>query len=787
MLEEGSRDDSMAAWTRNSYDTNPGVGVQSVAGRSAVYSRNSTPRSSLTRPDQLEESELGMSSSNFGMSSSFNNVYEKKVSFNDRGEARRMDAVDEHTFEESATTFDDSAAAYSENDTLNDSSVGFQHKKVSFNQEQDDVRIVERRGGKPAPVSSFLDSEGDFEESDTFDGSEAYNESGMSSQFNESAIQEYEVSNQSLVSTGSNFVPQRFDEMRSLLLNITPLQLEALVHEIFSNNPSAGSYLSVNSASDNSRVIPPEWKGIRKKSKRFHFRKDAYLGEMSFEEIQNFAQSIELWSIVDNEGCNDFEEAMDIFAIEFEMLVSGYKAGENSINSGSQQQRQIEDDLQSYMSSNSQDEGENLRRSLRACSVPELRLVAERLNLDHTVCGKGKADLILLIESSMPDMMSSSNRSGNSLRSNPPPPPPRGYLQHQPSTGSSGDNAAMYVEESHAQQMQQEMEHDRSRRVKFSTDCKQDTSHLIPKREVNQAVWGNYVVDGLSDIENNGDDSQPLMYDDGREYDRNGKSTRSRGLKWPEQRRRFIIVGTFVSVLVGIALGLGLGLTKDKRQGNGSASSSNILTGPWMIGFEDSFDTSEQPSSSPSKILPDNNVVVILDSSAKSDAPSKKPTTQPTPKPIASLTSPPTTQPVVSEPYNSGGVSAIEIITNSPTLSDLDGDSAEDFATDAASTNSTEVPASVETAPTDAPAMATTSLSPTVQTTVSGTDSIYPLLGPYDEAGMRMVLYGINELASMGQTQWKMLTSAFIEQFYNHGEHGDGKSRFIIRSIFYLR
>lgn len=788
-LEEGSRDDSMAAWSRNSYDIHPIVGNQPVAGRSAVSSRNSTPRSSLTRPDQLEKSDLGMSSSNLGMSSSFNNVYEKKVSLGARGEAGRMDVVDEHTFEDSAT-FDDSAI-YSENDTLNDSPTGFKHKKVSFNKEQDDVRIVERRDRIPPPVSSFHQSEGAFEDSGPFERDETYNESEPSSQFNESSIQEYETFNQSLVSTGSNFVPQRFDEMRSLLLNITPLQLEALVHEIFSNSPSGGSYLSVNSASDNSRAIPPEWKGIRKKSKRYHFRKDAYLGEMSFEELQNFAQSIELWSIVDNEGCNDYDEAMDIFAIEFEMLVSGYKATV-SVNSGSHHQRQLEDDLQSYMSSTSQDVGENLLRSLRACSVPELRLVAERLNLDHSKCGNGKADLIFLIESSMPDMLSNSNRSGNSLRSNPPPPPPpREYLDHRPSTESDGDNAAMYVEESYAQQ-QQEMDHDRSRRVKFSTDCKEDTSHLIPKREVNRAIWGNYVVDELGDIENNGDGSQPLMYVDKGEI---GQTNKSRSLKWPQQRKRFIIIGAFISVIVGIALGLGLGLTKDQREGGGSPSSSTIITGPWTIGFGDSFQTSDQPSMSPSTVISGKsyqNVVVVPSSSdEESEAPSKKPTKEPTTlKPTAAQTRAPSIQPTVREPFNSGGVSSVEIITNSPALVINDNDGG--FETMVETTNSTiasldvtsenessssPTQASVPTAETMTanPSTGAHSSPPTIQPTEPAIDLLYPLLGPFDEAGMRMVLYGIKELSSMGQTQWKMLTSAFIEQFYNHGEKGDGK------------
>ena len=61
------------------------------------------------------------------------------------------------------------------------------------------------------------------------------------------------------------------------------------------------------------------------------------------------------------------------------------------------------------------------------------------------------------------------------------------------------------------------------------------------------------------------------------------------------------------------------------------------------------------------------------------------------------------------------------------------------------------------------------------QPTESPSAALYPLLGPFDESGMRMVLIGITELSSMGRTQWKMLTSAFVEQFYNHGEKGDGK------------
>ena len=73
----------------------------------------------------------------------------------------------------------------------------------------------------------------------------------------------------------------------------------------------------------------------------------------------------------------------------------------------------------------------------------------------------------------------------------------------------------------------------------FSPDCKENTSHLIPKREINQSLWSNYVVDGLNDIEHNGEDSDPLMFDV--EYDENGHPNTKQGRKWPEQRKRFII------------------------------------------------------------------------------------------------------------------------------------------------------------------------------------------------------------------------------------------------------
>ena len=133
---------------------------------------------------------------------------------------------------------------------------------------------------------------------------------------------------------------------------------------------------------------------------------------------------------------------------------------------------------------------------------------------------------------------------------------------------------------SNAQQQKQQQD-DRHKRVKFSTDCKQDTSHLIPKREVNQAVWGNYVV---NDVDQNGEDiefAQPLvLYDDGRRGANGAKGGKKRGaMKWPEQRRMFIVIGVFVSIVVGIALGLGLGLTREQSERDASSSTTIVRAG----------------------------------------------------------------------------------------------------------------------------------------------------------------------------------------------------------------
>jgi hypothetical protein len=242
---------------------------------------------------------------------------------------------------------------------------------------------------------------------------------------------------------------------------------------------------------------------------------------------------------------------------------------------------------------------------------------------------------------------------------------------------------------SNAQQQKQQQD-DRHKRVKFSTDCKQDTSHLIPKREVNQAVWGNYVV---NDVDQNGEDiesAQPLvLYDDGRRGANGAKGGKKRGaMKWPEQRRRFIVIGVFVSIVVGIALGLGLGLTREQSERDAS-SSTTYVSSPWSMNYGDLLEKMEQPSVSPSKAPKSKggDEVVILDSTSKKSSKPQYPTPAQTVDNVE--TSAPTLEPAAltpAEPYVSGGIVSlsIEVVTNSPTeiaLTEFIDNEDEDFGT----------------------------------------------------------------------------------------------------------
>lgn len=60
---------------------------------------------------------------------------------------------------------------------------------------------------------------------------------------------------------------------------------------------------------------------------------------------------------------------------------------------------------------------------------------------------------------------------------------------------------------------------------------------------------------------------------------------------------------------------------------------------------------------------------------------------------------------------------------------------------------------------------------------------IYPLIGPIDESGMRMILYGVSTLTDMGRTQYTMLTAAYVEQFYNTDQKGEDGVQNIVYDV----
>jgi hypothetical protein len=62
-------------------------------------------------------------------------------------------------------------------------------------------------------------------------------------------------------------------------------------------------------------------------------------------------------------------------------------------------------------------------------------------------------------------------------------------------------------------------------------------------------------------------------------------------------------------------------------------------------------------------------------------------------------------------------------------------------------------------------------------------DEVYPLIGPVDEPGMRMILYGVTPFNHMGRTQYAMLTAAYVEQFYNSETKGEDAVQNIVYDV----
>lgn len=699
-IEVGSVDDSMAG--------------DSMIGGSSTYStasnndkmkkkskrNNNAARDSdgnkITSTLESNSSLFTSQSSTSEFSTSFDNCYEKKVEYNEYETSLQSIQEDAQSIEEAHPVLHDSNANMSESGSDFYDSYAHSSQRSDFYDSNAD--ISERSELEDSNNNLSERSELDYSNANLSQRSDLYESNGDISQRSDGT--------QSHMSR-DDFTPQRFDEMRTLLSAITPLQLEALMQEIFGKDG------------------PPGWRFIGKKSKTKGFRKDAYLSEMSIEELQNFARRM------DNLGldyCTSNEEALDVIAIEFERLVTLHQnKDEESIRADSMQpQNSMNSTMNSMMSSNlmeddqmtldsgrtsRSDEPDNLRRSLRACSFPELRLVAERLNLDHSSCVT-KGELIYMIENSMPDLVDATSQDSQSQMlledyNNYSEPAPRNSR-------------------------------DRRRKVKFSNDCKEDKSHLVSKR----GSW----QDNGQDIE-----SSPLVNNDG-----------------DKESSRFMVVfkrvrkAVAVLLLLALIIGLSVGLTAGKGGNVKKGGSSDALM-PQNDPFWDFFGSSRtsEPSLSPSSQNTDDESQPTSHNQGKPSSPSGG---------VVIIKRDPTAKPSVystQEFYKGSHMPTETDITQLPSASQ---NKQPTLNPTRASLIETEKPIPVaQFSITNDQPMTT---DPPITTAQPTPLSPYPLLGPFEETDMRMVVYGISELSQMGKTQFKMLTAAYVEQFYN--EEGRG-------------
>ena len=690
-IEVGSVDDSMAG------DSMIGSSTYSTSSNKKSKRNNNATRDSdgIKKTSTLESNSslFTSQSSTSEFSTSFDNCYEKKVDYNET--SLQSIQEDAHSIEEAHPVLHDSNANMSESGSDFYDSYAHSSQRSDFYDSNAD--ISERSELEDSNNNMSERSELDYSNANLSQRSDLYESNGDISQRSDT---------QSHMSR-DDFTPQRFDEMRTLLSAITPLQLEALMQEIFGKDG------------------PPGWRFIGKKSKAKGFRKDAYLSEMSIEELQNFARRM------DNLGldyCTSNEEALDVIAIEFERLVTLHQnKDEESIRADSMQPQSsmnsmmssnlMEDDqmtLDSGRTSRS-DEPDNLRRSLRACSFPELRLVAERLHLDHSSCVT-KGELIFMIENSMPDLVDATSQDSQSQMlledyNNYSEPTPRNSR-------------------------------DRRRKVKFSNDCKEDKSHLVSKR----GSW----QDNGQDIE-----SSPLVKADG-----------------DKESPRFIVAfkrvwkAVAVLLLLALIIGLSVGLTAGKGSNDKKGSSSDALMpqNDPFFGFGDFYGSSRtsEPSLSPSQQNTDDESQPTSHNQGKPSSPSGG---------VVIIKRDPTAKPSVYSTQEFYKGSHMPTETDTTQLPSAAAQTKQPTLTPTiASLIETEKPIPVaqfsitndQPMPTDQPI---TTAQPTPL-------SPYPLLGPFEETNMRMVVYGISELSQMGKTQFKMLTAAYVEQFYN--EEGRG-------------
>ncbi|KAL9187796.1 hypothetical protein ACHAXT_006174 [Thalassiosira profunda] len=605
------------------------------------------------------------------------------------------------------------------------------------------------------------------------------------------------------------FVPQRFDEMRALLSAITPLQLEALMMEIFQGaGPPQGWH------------VPKKKKGKKKAG----YRKDAYLSEMSLAELRRFAEGKNMPAIA---ACDDCDEALDIIAIEFERLVSRHQNGNDDMGA-SMAPSESASEAVSFVSGSTTtsaiaDEGANLRHSLRACSLPELRLVAERLHLDHSEC-QSKEDLISMIEQIMPDVGGSpggevsvdDSQFAGSEYSLPQTTASAQYSQTQSELHQSLDTSQP-IDDSWRTE-------DSRRRVQFAANCKEDRSHLIPKREKGGS-WQSFVVaaEGTPDVEYGGEDvdtARPLVHsldrmeeqalrEGGRKRRRRRRPTDEdypggrvqlpqfmERIKLPEQFPEMPFHGKGKRVLgflvlLAIVIGLSVGLTKDDSGGDADVllpdPNDPFFTGDFRNPFAPA--TTEMPSARPTAEPTVGEEESASPTLGKDESPGPTVENEGSPGPTTegSLSSPSTASSsglasfsFLSEsglddggsPSPSSHVTFVHRAT-APPSSDVEGESA---------TTDSPTPRPVERPLTQSPIPGWFQQKPGTVTTPP-TPLSYPVKGPFDETGLRLILYGVGELTNMGKTQFKMLTAAYVEQFFNKEGVGDDAIQNIVFDV----
>lgn len=662
-------------------------------------------------------------------------------------------------------------------------------------------------------------------------------------------------------STTSSFA--RFNEMRSLLMAITPMQLESLIIQIIDSN-SGGQ--DNNSDSSSFISIVQRWESTSESSRKLKFRKDAQLIDMSLAEFKRYAKEI-----MGIEECASMEEAMDLFTLEFERLVSnnGRSAdGQQSIITN--EDKRDDDKQDSYNEKDKNDDTVNnnddmqelnksmrstssnytdlvegratLQRSLRACTLPELRLIVERLNFHYD--GNDKSELILLIENSMlPDgdmgesQQSSSNgiddsqssefsRQSSSVQQHPRQQsfPPRGKKREKKLIMDFGDsNSDNYYPRQKNSIVNEEHTLNHCK-VKFARDTKEDKSHLAPKRE-KEGGWRSFVVgsnvvtdDAEIDDDDGGeralvprsrngtkrsyDDDDDDDYDDMFETNqtkyrpRIGLPSLPKCLRGQKVRELFTIF-----LLIALVVGLSVGLTLKNKRRDTDPGYDSIRADPDDPIYE-SFQITKSPSMKPSlAVTPSLRPAVASDVavfSISTPVPGQSSTKSPSQELVNQLTQQPALPIDVSQPNDE-----VQQLLCAASQAELEAScaTAESCISNPCQPKKfcfpftcTEATSSLESnslpSPSPLAVLGTTSVPSTIvevstyqPTEALSIDEVYPLIGPVDEPGMRMILYGVSPFDQMGRTQYAMLTAAYVEQFYNSETKGEDAVQNIVYDV----